>query len=95
MNSLSSIEIPSFRTLRLLESLGDSEYGVGGCLLKMGDLVWSSCGGGGESFDVATVFSVGKLFSKLSKLFSDPWIITVPLWYMFIVKMGLERSASS
>ena len=48
----------------------------------MGDLVWSSCGGGGgggDTFDAATVFSVWKLLSKLSRLFSDPWIITVPL----------------
>ena len=48
----------------------------------MGDLVWSSCGGGGgggDTFDAATVFSVWKLLSKLSRLFTDPWIITVPL----------------
>ena len=94
-------EIPSSRALRLLESFGDSEYVVGGGLLEIGDLVWSSCGGGGrggeggDTFDAATVFSVCKLLSKLSRLFSDPWIITVPLWYMFTVKIGLEWSASS
>ena len=60
MNSRLSTEITSFRTLRLLESFGDSEYGVGGGLLEMGDLVWSSCGGGGggggggDTLDAAT-----------------------------------------
>ena len=63
----------------MLESFGDSEYGVGGGLLEMGDLVWSSRGGGGDTFDAATVFSVWTLLSKLSRLFSDPWTITVPL----------------
>ena len=79
MNSRSSTEIPSFRTLRLLESFGDSEYGVGGGLLEMGDLVRSYCGGGGDTFDAAIVFSVWKLLPKLSRLLSDPWIVTDPL----------------
>lgn len=88
------MERPSFRTLRLLQTLGDSVCGVGGGLLGMGDLVWSSCGGE-ETFDVVTVFRVWKLFSELSRLFSDPRIITVPLWYILTGKMGHEWLASS
>ena len=69
LNSRLSTEIPSFRTLRLLESFGDAEYGVGGGLLEMGDLVWSSCGGrGGDTFDAAKVFSVYQSYPDCSQI---------------------------